>query len=108
MGKTTSLIARYQRLSAWTRVCRGGGGGGELVLSRSRHDDARHATGGNGDHGDHGGPLTGVTVLDLGQVVSGNFCGMLLGYFGAHVIKVEPPQKGCVVHTCADVQHTAH
>lgn len=105
MGKTTSLIARYQRLSAWTRVFRGGGGGGELVLSRSRHDDARHATGGNGDHG---GPLTGVTVLDLGQVVSGNFCGMLLGYFGAHVIKVEPPQKGCVVHTCADVQHTAH
>jgi crotonobetainyl-CoA:carnitine CoA-transferase CaiB-like acyl-CoA transferase len=38
------------------------------------------------------GPLAGVRVLDLGQVVAGNFAGALLGYFGANVIKVESPQ----------------
>ncbi|GMH40063.1 hypothetical protein BSKO_07967 [Bryopsis sp. KO-2023] len=40
------------------------------------------------------GPLVGVKVLDLGQVVAGNFCGALFGYFGADVIKVEPPGRG--------------
>ena len=27
-------------------------------------------------------PLAGVRVLDVGQVVAGNFAGALLGYFG--------------------------
>lgn len=35
-----------------------------------------------------GGPLAGVRVLDLGQVIAGNYAGALLGYFGAEVIKV--------------------
>ena len=42
----------------------------------------------------HPGPLAGVKVLDLGQVVAGNFAGALLAYFGADVIKVEPPRGG--------------
>lgn len=32
--------------------------------------------------------------MDLGQVVAGNFCGAALAYFGADVIKVEPPGTG--------------
>ena len=36
-------------------------------------------------------PLTGITVLDLGQIYNGPYCGYLLAMSGARVVKVEPP-----------------
>jgi crotonobetainyl-CoA:carnitine CoA-transferase CaiB-like acyl-CoA transferase len=37
------------------------------------------------------GPLKGVTILELGQVIAGTFGGVILGDLGAEVIKIEPP-----------------
>lgn len=37
-------------------------------------------------------PLTGITVLDFGQIYNGPYCGYLLAMAGARVIKVESPQ----------------
>ncbi len=39
-------------------------------------------------------PLDGIRVLELGQLLAGPFAGTILGYFGAEVIKVEPPGAG--------------
>lgn len=36
-------------------------------------------------------PLAGIRVVELGQLLAGPFTGTLLAYFGAEVIKVEPP-----------------
>jgi crotonobetainyl-CoA:carnitine CoA-transferase CaiB-like acyl-CoA transferase len=37
-------------------------------------------------------PLDGIRVLEMGQLLAGPFAGSVLGYFGAEVIKVEPPR----------------
>ena len=39
-------------------------------------------------------PLTGLKVLELGQLIGGPFAGKVLGDFGAEVIKIEPPGQG--------------
>jgi crotonobetainyl-CoA:carnitine CoA-transferase CaiB-like acyl-CoA transferase len=36
-------------------------------------------------------PLAGIRVIEFGQLLAGPFAGTLLAYFGAEVIKVEPP-----------------
>lgn len=36
-------------------------------------------------------PLDGLRVIELGQLLAGPFTGTILAYFGAEVIKVEPP-----------------
>ena len=40
------------------------------------------------------GPLTGMRVVEMGQLIAGPFCGQLMGDFGAEVIKIEPPDGG--------------
>src|SRR5690625_3114780 len=36
-------------------------------------------------------PLSGIRVIEMGQLLAGPFAGTLLAYFGAEVIKIEPP-----------------
>jgi len=45
------------------------------------------------------GPLAGVKVLELGQLIAGPFATSFLAWFGADVIKVEPPGTGDPLRT---------
>ena len=40
------------------------------------------------------GPLKGLKVIELGQLIAGPFAAKTLGDFGADVIKIEPPDGG--------------
>jgi formyl-CoA transferase len=40
------------------------------------------------------GPLTGLKVIELGQLIAGPFAAKTLSDFGADVIKIEPPDGG--------------
>jgi len=44
-------------------------------------------------------PLDGFRVLELGQLLAGPFTTSVLAYFGAEVIKVEPPGTGDPIRT---------
>lgn len=40
------------------------------------------------------GALSGVRVIEMGQLIAGPFCGQLLGDMGAEVVKIEAPRIG--------------
>lgn len=40
------------------------------------------------------GPLAGIKVVELGQLIAGPYAGRLLAEFGATVVKIEPPGVG--------------
>lgn len=40
----------------------------------------------------HDAPYRGLRVLDFGQGIASPYCAMLLGAYGANVIKIEPPE----------------
>jgi len=44
-------------------------------------------------------PLSGLRVIELGQLIAGPFASKMLGEFGADVIKVEPPETGDPLRT---------
>jgi crotonobetainyl-CoA:carnitine CoA-transferase CaiB-like acyl-CoA transferase len=50
------------------------------------------------------GPLAGIRVLELGQLLAGPFTGSILGYFGAEIIKIESPDGGDPIRGWREVQ----
>ncbi len=51
------------------------------------------------DGSDITGPLSGLTILELGHFIAAPFCTRVLADLGADVIKVEPPGRGDPVRT---------
>jgi len=45
------------------------------------------------------GPMHGLRVIEMGQLIAGPFTGHMLAYFGAEVIKIETPGKGDPLRT---------
>jgi len=50
-------------------------------------------------------PLAGMRVIEIGQLLAGPFTGTILGYFGAEVIKVEPPGQGDPIRSWREVRN---
>lgn len=55
--------------------------------------------------GENKGALSGVKVVELGQLIAGPFCGQLLGDMGADVVKFEPPGAGDPMRQWGNGQH---
>jgi formyl-CoA transferase len=51
------------------------------------------------------GPLAGVRILELGQAIAGPFASAFLAWFGAEVIKAEPPGSGDPLRNWRVVKH---
>ncbi|MFD1644093.1 CaiB/BaiF CoA transferase family protein [Haloarchaeobius litoreus] len=57
--------------------------------------------------GGEGRPLSDVTVLELGHIIAGPFCSMLLADLGAEVIKVESPGRGDAVRDSSPIGNSS-
>jgi len=68
------------------------GGMTSLAEGAGRGDVAGPTTAGEGERSGFNPPLTGTRVLDVSTVYAAPITGMLLGDFGADVIKIEHPQ----------------
>ena len=44
-------------------------------------------------------PLSGIRVLEMGQLIAGPFAGQILAAFGAEVVKIESPKRGDPLRT---------
>jgi len=64
-------------------------------------------TAGDGGPLSHG-PLEGVRVIEFGELIAGPHAGMLLGDFGAEVIKVEQPGSGDAMREWGQLRHAGH
>ena len=51
------------------------------------------------NNGDQALPLSGIRVLEMGQLIAGPFAGQMLAAFGAEVVKIEPPGRGDPLRT---------
>lgn len=54
------------------------------------------------------GALDGIRVLEVGTLISGPFCGRLLGDMGAEVIKIEPPGTPDPIRTWGQAEVEGH
>lgn len=52
------------------------------------------------------GPLSGLKVVELGQLVAGPTAGQVLAYYGADLVKVEPPGRGDPLRTWRALDET--
>ncbi len=50
-------------------------------------------------------PLEGIRIIEMGQLLAGPFTGAILGYFGAEIIKIEPPEGGDPIRGWREVQN---
>jgi crotonobetainyl-CoA:carnitine CoA-transferase CaiB-like acyl-CoA transferase len=55
-----------------------------------------------------GGPLSGLRVIEFGQLLAGPLAGTVLGDFGADVIKVESPGAGDAMRDWGRLRHDGH